>query len=95
MNVIDYDTEATFRLSDELKMLIRFAETKYFRFSLASRTDVLDYKEEVAENIDSQDYVVRLDKTSHVVLSSQVYSKVVDRAIGVIHGLTGTTITLK
>ena len=95
MNVVDYDTEANFRLSDELKRLLRFSEVKYYRLSLSARIDQLEYKEEMPDNIGGEDYVVRLDKTTHVVLSNKVYSKILDRAVGVIHGLTGTQITLR
>jgi len=94
MNVVDYESEADFRLTTELELLINFADQKYFRFTMASKNSGLGYHAETADNIGSEDYVIRLNKLSNIVISSQVYSSIHGNEIGVTQGLTGTTLTL-
>lgn len=92
MNVIDY-SEANLHLTVPLIVKLCEADAKYIRFTL-SQTGNLEYRTIEADQVDINDYVIRLDRSSNLVLTSRVYSKILGMNIGVTEGLRGTELVI-
>ena len=53
-------------------------------------TNVLGYGIMSACEVSHNDYIIRLDSSTNLVLSTYVYSKVLQRKVGITEGLKGT-----
>jgi len=93
VNVIDYG-EAGISLSCSVILKLYDVDSKYVRFSL-NKDSTLSYQIVEPEHIETNDYVIRLDSSTHLVISSQVYSKVLNTSIDVREGLKGTELYIK
>ena len=96
MNVSEYDHsgKAGFRLTTALVDRLCSAKSKYIRFTL-NATGNIDFNAISAESISSDDYVIRLESSSNLVIAGQVYSKIYGKDIGVTEGLKGTELYFK
>lgn len=92
MNVIEYDRlgKAGIRLTDTLLSRLCDTDAKYIRFNMKTEHSSLSYHIEMPEGISSDDYVIRLESSTNLVMSGQVYSKLYGNCIGVKEGLKGT-----
>lgn len=88
MNVIDY-SEAGFRLTPRLINKLCEVDAKYVRLTLTD-SGVLGYGIMSACEVSHNDYIIRLDSSTNLVLSTYVYSKVLQRKVGITEGLKGT-----
>lgn len=93
MNVVDY-TEAGFRLSTSLINKLCEVDAKYVRVTLSDQ-GVIAYEILSAADVSCDDYVIRLDSSTNLVLSTYAYSRILHRKIGVTEGLKGTELVFE
>lgn len=93
MNVIDYG-EAGISLSCDVILKLYDVDSKYVRFGL-NKDSTLRYQIVEPEHIETNDYVIRLDSSTHLVISSRAYSKILNTSIDVREGLKGTELYIK
>lgn len=94
MNVLEYG-DASFCITDLLHKRLCESDAKYVRIDMQSKTSSPSYRVEEPVNIDSNDYIIRLEHSTNLVISSQLYSHLFGEEIGIKEGLTGTELFLK
>jgi hypothetical protein len=94
MNLFDYG-DASFCITDVLHKKLCDSDAKYVRIDMQSKTSGLSYRVEQPVNIDGNDYIIRLEHSSNLVISSQLYSHLYGKQIGIKEGLTGTELFIK
>jgi hypothetical protein len=94
MNLFDYG-DASFCITDLLHKKLCESDAKYIRIDMQSKTSGLSYCVEQPVNIDSNDCIIRLERSTNIVISSQLYSHLFGEEIGIKEGLTGTELFLK